>query len=188
MSQTAVAPTTALSGRYQLDPSHSRLGFVARHAMIAKVRGEFEDFEGTLEIDAEEPTRSTAEVHIKAASITTHDAKRDEHLRSGDFLDTENQPELVFRSTAVDQIDGETFRVTGDLTIRGVTNPVTVDITFGGAATDPFGYDRIGFEGSTVVDRKDWGLTWNAALETGGFLVGDKVTLEVDISAVKVSG
>jgi polyisoprenoid-binding protein YceI len=181
---TTTTPTQ-LTGRYRIDASHSRLGFVARHAMVTKVRGQFGSFEGVLDLDAEDPTRSTAQVQVQVASVTTGDEGRDAHLRSGDFFDVETHPEMTFTSTGV-QVAGDTeFRLSGDLTIRGVTRPVTLHLEFTGAATDPFGSDRVGFEGSTEVNRKDWGLTWNAALETGGILVSDKIKLELDVSAVK---
>jgi polyisoprenoid-binding protein YceI len=177
-------PTT-LTGSYTIDPAHSRIGFVARHAMVTKVRGSFNEFEGSGSFDAEDPSRSHLELTIKAASIDTRNADRDAHLRSNDFLDMENHPEITFRSTSVEQLDAETFRVTGDLNIKGVTKPVTVDFEYAGEAVDPFGNNRVGFEGSTTINRKDWGVTWNAPLETGGVLVSEKVTLEFEVSAIR---
>ncbi len=186
MTSTIESPTlTALSGTYALDPSHSRVGFVTRHAMIAKVRGAFNEVTGTATIDGANPSASALEVTIDAASIDTRDANRDGHLRSADFFDVETYPAISFKATGFEIVDGETVEVTGDLTIKDVTRPVTVPFEFGGAAVDPFGNERIGFEGSVVVNRKDWGLTWNAALETGGVLVSDKVTLELEVSAIK---
>jgi polyisoprenoid-binding protein YceI len=184
MSVITTEPGT-LTGSYAIDPSHSRIGFVARHAMVTKVRGSFNDFEGSGYFDAESPEKSTLELTIKAASINTGNADRDGHLRGNDFFDMENHPEISFRSTEIESVDAETYRVTGDLTIKGVTKPVTVDFEFTGAAVDPFGNHRIGFEGKTVVNRKDWGVNWNAALEAGGVLVGEKVTLEFDVSAIR---
>jgi polyisoprenoid-binding protein YceI len=188
MSTTAPTTTaipTELTGSYTVDPSHSRIGFVARHAMVTKVRGAFNDFEADGFLDADDPTRSKVDLTIQAASIDTRNADRDGHLRSNDFFDMEQYPTITFRSTAVEVIDAETFRLTGDLTIKGVTKPITVDFEYAGSAVDPFDNTRIGFEGSTVINRKDWGVEWNAPLETGGVLVGEKVTLEFEISAVR---
>jgi polyisoprenoid-binding protein YceI len=174
-----------LTGDYTIDPAHSRMGFVARHAMVAKVRGSFDDFEGTLHIDGEHPENSSGRVTIQAKSIDTRNDQRDEHLRSNDFLDMANNPEITFVSTSVEQTGENTFKVTGDLTIRGVTKPVTMDFEFTGSAVDPFGNVRIGLEGATVLNRKDWGVSWNAALEGGGVLVSEKITLEIEVSAIK---
>lgn len=176
---------SSLKGTYTLDPSHSEIGFVARHAMIAKVRGSFNEFSGQATIDGANPSATTLSVNIKAASIDTRDANRDNHLRSGDFFDVETYPEITFTGTGAKIVDEETVEVTGDLTIKDVTRSVTIPFTFGGAAVDPFGNSRIGFEGQVQVNRKDWNLTWNAALEAGGVLVSDKVTLEFEISAIK---
>src|SRR5262249_22032433 len=167
------------------DPAPTRVGFVPRHAMVTKVRGSFNEFEGTAVLDGANPANSHAEVTIKAASIDTRNAQRDEHLRSNDFLAMQEHPEITFTSTGVRQVDDATFELTGDLTIRGVTNSVTIPFTFEGAAKDPFGNLRAGFEGSVPINRKDWGVTWNAALEGGGVLVSDRVTLEFEISAIK---
>ena len=183
---TASAPAlTELTGTYTLDPAHTRIGFVARHAMVTKVRGAFNEFEGTATLDGANPAASHVEVTINAASIDTRNAQRDEHLRSNDFLAMQEYPKITFSSTGVRQVDDTTFEVTGDLTIKGVTNPVTIPFTFEGAAKDPFGNQRAGFEGSVTINRKDYGVTWNAALEGGGVLVSDKVTLEFEVSAVK---
>ena len=183
---TASAPAlTELTGTWTLDPAHTRIGFVARHAMVTKVRGSFNEFEGTAVLDGANPANSHAEVTIKAASIDTRNAQRDEHLRSNDFLAMQEYPEITFTSTGARQVDDTTFELTGDLTIRGVTKPVTIPFTFEGAAKDPFGNLRAGFEGSVAINRKDWGVTWNAALEGGGVLVSDRVTLEFEVSAIK---
>ena len=183
---TASAPAlTELTGTYTLDPAHTRIGFVARHAMVTKVRGAFNEFTGTAVLDGANPANSRVEVTIEAASIDTRNAQRDEHLRSNDFLAMQEYPKITFTSTGVRQAGETTYEVTGDLTIKGVTNPVTIPFTFEGAAKDPFGNLRAGFEGSVTVNRKDYGITWNAALETGGVLVSDKVTLEFEVSAVK---
>jgi polyisoprenoid-binding protein YceI len=178
---------TALTGTYTLDVAHTRLGFVARHAMVTKVRGAFNEFEGTAVLDGANPENASVSIAIKVASIDTRNEQRDGHLRTNDFLDAENYPEITFVSTAIRQLGGDEFEVTGDLTIKGVTKSVTFPLEFQGAAKDPFGNDRIGFEGSVVINRKDWGITWNAALETGGVLVSDKITLEFEISAIKTA-
>jgi polyisoprenoid-binding protein YceI len=177
--------TPALTGTYTLDPVHSRLGFVARHAMVTKVRGSFTEVEGKGFFDAADPSRSWLEVTIQAASIDTGNETRDAHLRSNDFFDMENHPEIRFVSTGVEQLDGSSYRVTGDLTIKGVTRPISIDLEYSGSAVDPYGNTRIGLEGSTAVNRRDWGINWNAALDAGGVLVSEKVTLELDISAVR---
>jgi polyisoprenoid-binding protein YceI len=182
---TTITVPAALTGTYAIDPSHSRVGFVARHAMVTKVRGSFDDFEGTGWFDADDPTRSHLQLAIQAASIDTRNADRDAHLRSNDFFDMEHHPEITFVSTAVDVVDTDRFRVTGDLTIKGVTRPVAVDFEYTGTAVDPFGHERIGFEGTATINRKDWGVSWNAALEAGGVLVSEKVTLELEVSAVR---
>lgn len=184
---TATASLAELTGTYKLDPSHSRIGFVARHAMVTKVRGAFNEFEGTGFLDGENPANTTVEVTIQAKSIDTRNEQRDGHLRSNDFFDMETYPEIRFVSTEARQIDDSTFELTGDLTIKGVTKPVTVPFSFEGAATDPFGNQRVGFEGQVTVNRKDWGVNWNAALETGGVLVSEKVTLEFELSAIKAA-
>ncbi|GAB4000151.1 YceI family protein [Nocardioides marmoraquaticus] len=173
-----------LSGTYTLDPTHTRLGFVARHAMVTKVRGAFNEFEGTATVEGGDLANASIEVTIQAASIDTRNEQRDGHLKSNDFLAMDEFPTITFRSTEV-QPEGETLEVTGDLTIKGTTKPVTIPFEFEGAATDPFGNERVGFEGSVVVNRKDFGVEWNAPLETGGVLVSEKITLEFEISAIK---
>ena len=185
---TATITTTLpaeLTGEYTLDVAHSRIGFVARHAMVTKVRGSFDEFAGSLHLDAQNPAASAAELTIQVASVDTRNAQRDEHLRTNDFFDAPNFPQITFKSTSVEQVDAENFKVTGDLTIKGVTKSVTVDWEFTGLATDPFGNHRAGFEGKTTLNRTDYGVNFNAALEAGGVLVSDKVTLEFDISAIK---
>ena len=174
-----------LTGQYTIDPSHSRIGFVARHAMVTKVRGSFNEFEGGGYFDANDPSKSRLDLTVKAASIDTRNPDRDAHLRSNDFFDMENYPEIRFVSTSVEPVDATTYRVTGDLTMKGVTRPVTLDVEYTGSAVDPFGNTRVGFEGSVTVDRKDWGVNWNAALEAGGMLVSEKVVLEFEVSAIK---
>jgi len=179
------AAVDQLTGTYTLDPAHTRIGFVARHAMVTKVRGSFNEFEGTADLTAQDPSGWSAAVTIQAASIDTRNEQRDGHLRGNDFLSMDEYPTITFVSTDVERVDESIFRVTGDLTVRGVTRPVTIDFEYQGVATDPFGNVRIGFEGSVAISRKDFGITWNAALETGGVLVGDRVVLEFEVSAIK---
>ncbi len=172
-----------LNGSYALDPAHTRLGFVTRHAMVTKVRGSFTDFEGTASGDGSDPSTAKVEVTIRTDSFTTGVPDRDAHIKSGDFLETEKFPTITFASTGA-AVDGETLELTGDLTIKGVTRSVTIPFEFDGEAKDPFGNTRVGFEGKLKISRKDFGITWNAALETGGVLVSDDVTLELEISAI----
>ncbi|MER5418013.1 YceI family protein [Streptomyces virginiae] len=182
----AVDPAlAALTGDYVIDPAHSSIGFTVRHAMVTNVRGAFADHEGTLHLDGADPARSTASIDVKIASVDTGIADRDGHLRSGDFFDAETFPLMTFRSTEARQLGGDAYRITGELTIKDVTRPLSIDLEFNGSATDPYGNERVGFEGSTEILRSDWGLTWNAALEAGGVMVSDKVKLTFDISAIK---
>ena len=171
------------AGRYAIDKSHSTVEFVARHLMISKVRGRFADFDGVVAI-GEDPTESSVEVTIDAASLTTSDDTRDGHLRGTDFFDVEKYPMLAFRSTGVEHHQGGTWRVLGDLTVREVTRPVFLDVEFEGASTSPWDDQRIGFTASTELDREEWGLTWNQALEAGGVLVGRKVRIEIAVQAI----
>jgi polyisoprenoid-binding protein YceI len=182
---TLTTTADTLTGEYTLDPAHSRIGFVARHAMVTKVRGSFNAFEGHGYFDAADPANSRLEVTIDATSIDTRNADRDAHLRGNDFFDMDTYPEIRFVSTAVQPVDETTYRVTGDLTIKGVTKPVTIDFENTGSAVDPWGNLRLGLEGSVTVNRKDWGVNWNAALEAGGVLVSEKVVLEFEVAAVK---
>ena len=183
------APTTAIddiTGDYTLDVSHSRLGFVARHAMVTKVRGQFGAFTGTARIDEANPAASKVDLSIDVTSIETGSADRDGHLKSADFFDAEQFPTITFTSTDVKR-DGSDWTITGDLTIKDATLPVTIEFEHTGSARDPFGNLRVGFEGETTINRKDWGLTWNAALETGGVLVSEKIKLEFDVSAIQTA-
>jgi polyisoprenoid-binding protein YceI len=184
MTDTTI-PLRELTGSYTIDPTHSRIGFWARHAMVTKVRGAFNEFEGTAYLDGDDPTRSSASVTIQTVSIDTRNQERDGHLRTNDFLDAPNHPTITFVSTAVQRLTDDTYRLTGDLTIKGTSRSLDIDLEYQGAARDPFGNLRVGFEGSTTISRKDFGMTWNATLETGGVLVGDKVTIEIEVSAVK---
>ena len=182
---TTTTDLTALTGTYNIDAVHSRLGFVARHAMVTKVRGAFNDFEGSATLDGENPSNSTVSVTAKVASIDTRNEQRDGHLRTNDFLDAETFPTITFTSTKIEHQGGNDFQVTGDLTVHGVTKTVTLPLEFQGSAQDPFGNTRIGFEGSTSILRSDYGVTYNAVLETGGVLVSDKITLEFELSLIK---
>ncbi|MFJ3590245.1 MULTISPECIES: YceI family protein [unclassified Streptomyces] len=184
----AVDPAlAALTGDYTIDPSHSSIGFTVRHAMVTNVRGSFGEHEGSLKLDGSNPAGSAVSIDVKIASVDTGIADRDGHLVSGDFFDAEKFPLMTFRSTSTDQLGGDKYRVTGDLTIKDVTRPLAIDLEFNGSATDVYGNERVGFEGGTEILRSDWGLTWNAALETGGVMVSDKVKLNFDISAIKAA-
>ncbi|CCH70717.1 conserved hypothetical protein [Phycicoccus elongatus Lp2] len=172
------------AGTYVIDPSHTEVGFVARHAMVTKVRGYFRAVEGQIVV-ADEFANSSATATMKVDSVDTGNGDRDGHLKSADFFDAENTPEITFVSTGIKDVKGDEFTLVGDLTIKGITKPVELETEFNGAATDPFGNARIGFSAETEVEREDWGLTWNAALETGGVLVSKKIKLVLDISAIK---
>ena len=175
----------ALTGDYAIDAAHSSIGFTVRHAMVTNVRGAFAEHEGTLHLDGADPARSTASIDVRTASVDTGIADRDGHLRGGDFFDAGTFPLMTFRSTGARRVGADTYRITGDLTIKDVTRPLSIDLEFNGSATDVYGSERVGFEGSAEILRSDWGLTWNAALEAGGVMVSDKVKLTFDISAVK---
>ncbi|MFJ4484017.1 YceI family protein [Streptomyces longwoodensis] len=185
---TAVNPDlAALTGAYTIDPAHSTIGFVARHAMVTNVKGKFTDFTGALHLDGTDPARSTATLDVRMDSIDTGSADRDGHLKSADFFKIEEFPTMTFRSTGAEALGGDDYRITGELSLLGVTKPLTIDLEFNGAAKDPFGNERVGFEGKAEILRSDWGLTWNAALETGGVLVSDKIKLTFDISAIRAA-
>ena len=182
------APTTAVgdvAGDYTIDASHTRIGFSARHAMVTTVRGVFKEFTGTAHLDTVDPSRSWVRIVIQAASIDTGSPDRDAHLTSPDFFEAAAHPEITFESTSVERADDTTWLVSGDLTIKGVARPVTIEFEHTGSARDPFGNLRVGFEGTAAINRKDWDLTWNAALETGGVLVSDRIKLEFDVSAIR---
>jgi polyisoprenoid-binding protein YceI len=170
-------------GRYVLEPGHTRIGFVARHLMVTKVRGRFADFEGAITVAAD-PKASTAEATIKTASVDTGSTDRDTHLRSDDFFAVETHPEMTFRNARVVSQDGVDFTIAGDLTIKGVTREVTLNVELDGVAKDPWGGTRLGLTASTDIDREDWGLTWNAALESGGVLVSKNIRIEIEAQAV----
>jgi polyisoprenoid-binding protein YceI len=174
------------AGTYALDASHTEVGFAARHLMVSKVRGRFSDVAGTIEI-AENPLESSVSVTIQTASIDTRDEQRDGHLRSDDFFGVESYPTMTYVSRSVRQAGKGRYVVEGDLTIKGLSQPVPLDLTFEGGATDPWGGVRIGFAARTEIDREAFGLTWNQALETGGVLVGKKIAIEIEAEAVKQS-
>ncbi|QDY91390.1 polyisoprenoid-binding protein [Arthrobacter sp. UKPF54-2] len=173
------------AGQWRFDPTHTRIGFSTRHAMVTKVRGAFNDFDGLITVDPENPERSKVELTVKVASIDTRNADRDQHLRTNDFFDAPQFPEITFVSSRVDQVDEGHFIVSGDVTIRGVTKEISIPIDFIGVERDPMGNLRAGFEGSRRIDRQDFGLKWNTALDSGGVLVSDKITLEFEVSAIK---
>jgi polyisoprenoid-binding protein YceI len=170
-------------GTYALDPTHTRIGFVARHLMVTKVRGYFPSFEGSITI-GEDPKDSTAEVTIQTASVDTGTADRDAHLRSGDFFDVEKFPEMTFRNARVVSQKGTDFTVVGELTIKDVTREVELAVELDGIVKDPWGNTRLAVTGTTEVDREHWGLTWNAALETGGVVVSKNIRIEIESEAV----
>jgi polyisoprenoid-binding protein YceI len=172
-----------VAGEYTIDPTHSSVEFVGRHLMITKVRGRFPEVSGAITID-EVPEQSHVEVEIDVASLDTGNAQRDEHLRSPDFFHAEQHPTISFRTTKIEPGTAGAWAVTGDLTVRDVTRPVTLQVDFEGANASPMGDQRIAFSAVTDVDREDWGLTWNVALETGGVLVGKKVRIELNVQAV----
>lgn len=179
--ETASGATTASqAGTWQIDPAHSGVEFIVTHLMISKVRGRFGDIAGTVVTDGT-VEGSKIDVEIAAASISTHDDKRDAHLRSADFFDVEKYPKIRFVSTAIKSRGDREFRVTGDVTIRDVTRPVEMDVTREGTGRDPWGNDRAGFSGTLRIDRRDFGLTWNQALEAGGVMVSNEVRLTIDV-------
>jgi polyisoprenoid-binding protein YceI len=172
-----------VAGQYTIDPSHTSVEFVGRHLMITKVRGRLPDVSGTITID-DEPERSHVEAQLRVATLDTGNDDRDTHLRSPDFFDAENYPTITFRSTGVEAGPSGTWNVTGDLTVRDVTRPIILEVDFDGANPSPFGDERIAFSAAADVNREDWGLTWNIALETGGWLVGKTVRIELNVQAV----
>nr|WP_275936612.1 YceI family protein [Labilithrix luteola] len=172
---------------WNIDTAHTAINFSVRHMVISKVRGRFAKYSGTIRLDDGDVTRSSVDVSIDASSIDTGVADRDTHLRSPDFFDVENFSELRFRSKRIEQIEKTRYRVIGDLSIRGVTREVSLDAEYGGRATDPWGNERVGFVAKTTIDRSDFGLTWNQALEAGGILVGDRVEIDLDVEAVRAA-
>jgi polyisoprenoid-binding protein YceI len=187
MSATTVTATPAIvpAGTWNIDSSHSTIGFSVKHMMIATVRGRFTQFAGSL--SADEQGHARIDGVVQAASIDTSEAQRDEHLRSADFFDAANHPEIRFASAALTPTAADEYRITGDLTIKGTTRQVTLDATVNGAGTDPWGNERIALEASGTISRKDFGLNWNQVLEAGGVLVGDKIKITLDLSTVKAT-
>jgi polyisoprenoid-binding protein YceI len=183
-STTISAPAAGASTTWQLDPAHTNVEFSVKHLMLARVKGRFTGVAGTVMLAAE-PTASTVEVVIDAASIDTREAKRDAHLRSADFFDVERFPTITFRSSDVRPAGAGDLRIVGDLTIRDVTREVTLEVTDEGRGTDPWGGERAGFSATAVIDRRDFGLTWNQALETGGVLVGNEIRISLEVELVK---
>ncbi|MDI3404534.1 YceI family protein [Streptomyces cavernicola] len=177
----------ALTGQWTIDRPHSRIGFSVRHAMVTTVRGAFGEYDSALYFDGDEPSESRAEIVIQVGSVDTGVEQRDAHLVGADFFDANRFPEMSFRSTSAVHEGGETFRMTGDLTIRDVTRPVDLQLDYLGSVLDPFGYERAGFDGTTTIDRTDWGLVYNQRLQAGGTMVSEKVRLQFDISAVRTS-
>lgn len=170
---------------WKLDPSHSNAEFAVKHMMIATVKGTFADVSGEVALDEQNPRRSRVSVQIPTSTVDTREAKRDGHLKSGDFFDVEKYPTMAFESTAVEPVGDGQFRVTGDLTIRDVTKPVVLEVVEEGRGRDPWGGERVGYSATTKINREDFGLTWNVALETGGVLVSKDVKIQLDVQAVK---
>lgn len=175
----------ALTGDWMIDPAHSRIGFSVRHAMVTTVRGSFTQYESRLYFDGRRPALSRAEIVISTGSVDTGVEQRDGHLVGRDFLDARRYPRMTFRSTAVEPAGEDVYRMTGDLTVKDVTGPVVLEMTYIGHVVDPFGYERVGFDGTTTINRSDWGLTYNARLAEGGAMVSEKVRLQFDIAAIR---
>jgi len=184
MTAVQTAPETGSKTIWKLDPAHTLVEFSAKHLMISTVKGRISDVEGTIYADENDPENSSVDVTLKAASIDSRTEQRDNHLRSADFLDVVNFPAITFKSTKIEGARNE-FKLTGDLTIRGVTRPITLDVTFEGQTKDPWGGERIGFSAKGKLDRREFGLTWNVLLETGGITVGNEIKINVEVEAVK---
>lgn len=181
MSNTATTTTTKV--KWAIDPAHSELSFKVRHMMIANVKGEFRKFHG--EVDAEDFTKASITVAIETASVFTNDEERDKHLKSPDFFDAEKHKEIVFKSRAFKKVNGDNYKLEGDLTIRGTTNPITLDVEFGGIGKDPWGNEKVAFAISGKINRSLWKLNWNVALEAGGVLVSEEVRIQADVQLIK---
>jgi polyisoprenoid-binding protein YceI len=184
MTQTD-APVATITGDYDLDPTHTRIGFAAKHAMVTTVRGSFLTFTGEAHLDLDDISKSTATLEIDAASVETGQKGRDDHLRTSDFLEIETYPKISFVSTSAERKDEDNFVLHGDLTIKNVTKPVSIDFEKTGEGEDPWGGFRVGFEGKAKINRTDWGVDFNMPLGAGGLVISEKVTLEFDIAAVK---
>ncbi len=170
---------------WQIDPAHTHIHFSVRHLMISTVRGRFNEFSGTIEFDENNPLNSTVDLTINAASIDTREQKRDDHLRSPDFFEVEKYPHITFKSKRIEQTGDKTGHLIGDLTIRDVTKEVTLDVEYAGQAKSPWGATSAGFTASAPINREDFGLKWNQALETGGFLVGDKIKIDIEVELIE---
>lgn len=175
------------AGTWALDLAHTSVEFEARHLMVTKVHGRFAEFEGALQI-ADDPTQSSMRVTIKAATLDTRTQQRDDHLRSSDFLEVDKYPDITFVSTGVEHDEGDDWKVRGDLTIHGVTKPVTLKTEYSGQTPDPWGGQRAAFSAETKIDREDWGLTWNQALEAGGWVVSKEIKVSIEVQAVLQEG
>ncbi|XUL93005.1 YceI family protein [Streptomyces galilaeus] len=175
----------ALTGEWMIDPAHSRIGFSVRHAMVTTVRGSFAEYKSRLYFDGRNPARSRAEIVVSTGSVDTGVEQRDAHLVGRDFLDSAAHPRMRFASTAVQMSGNDVYRMLGDLTIKDVTRPVVLELTYIGHVTDPFGVERVGFDGTTTIARSDWGLTYNSRLAEGGAMVSEKVRLQFDIAAIR---
>lgn len=186
MTATVEAPRAVTRTTWKLDPAHTLVEFSAKHMMITTVKGRIADVEGTVYTDETDPENSSVEVTLKGASIDTRSDQRDQHLRSADFLNAEQFPEITFRSTRIEGT-AKNFKLTGDLTIRDVTREVTLDVEYGGHSRDPWGGERVGFSATGKIDRREFGLVWNQALETGGVLVGNDIRINVEVEAVKAA-
>lgn len=186
----AVLPDPALApltGEWVIDPAHSRIGFSVRHAMVTTVRGAFAEYQSRLYFDGRDPSRSQAEIVLSTRSVDTGVEQRDAHLLGRDFLDSANYPRMRFASTAVELVGNDVYRMTGDLTIKATTRPVVLELTYIGHVTDPFGYQRAGFDGTTTIDRTEWGLNYSSKLAEGGAMVSEKVRLQFDIAAIRTA-
>ncbi|KKD07973.1 YceI family protein [Streptomyces sp. WM6386] len=187
---TALLPDPALApltGEWVIDPAHSRIGFSVRHAMVTTVRGAFPEYQSRLYFDGRDPSRSQAEIVLSTGSVDTGVEQRDAHLVGRDFLDARNHPRMRFASTAVEMVGNDVYRMTGDLTIKATTRPVVLELTYIGHVTDPFGYQRAGFDGTTTINRSEWGLNYDSKLAEGGAMVSEKVRLQFDIAAIRTA-
>lgn len=180
-----MAALNAQGAEYSIDSTHSKVGFSVRHMMITDVKGAFNDFEGSFSFDPEKGTVSNADFVVKAESVDTANKKRDDHLRSADFFDVAKHPTLAFKNSKLKKVSKNKFKWSGDLTIKGVTKPVVFDLEYKGSVKDPWGNQRAGFSATSKINRKDFGLTWNNTLESGGVVVGDEVTIQIDVEAVE---
>lgn len=175
------------NNRWNIDTTHSAIGFSVRHMVVAKVRGRFATWSSKVQLDPSDLTRSSVEVEIDASSIDTGVADRDNHLRSADFFDVARFPSLRFKSEKVEKVSGDRYRVHGDITIRDITRPIALDVEYGGQGKDPWGNQRVAFSATTSLSRSEFGLKWNQALEAGGVLVGDKIEIEIEVQAVQAA-